>query len=134
MLSSSLVPMKEEVIEDDFFKAFLVTLGYLALLSLLIFIPGIGFIMAPTIGAYVAGYRGGRYSGEWKKVSIIAAIIWSSIFVILMIWIGSSIFPLGYDIKIGIAEITLICIPYVLFIIFCLLGARARFKERTLSL
>jgi len=134
MLSSSLVPMKEEVIEDDFFKGFLVTLGYLALLSLLIFIPGIGFIIVPTIGAYVAGYRGGRYSGEWKKVSIIAAIIWSTIYLILIIWIGISMFPLGYDIEIGTGEIALISISYALFIIFCLLGARARFKERTLSL
>ncbi|UCG69415.1 MAG: hypothetical protein JSV09_16875 [Thermoplasmata archaeon] len=126
--------MKEDEIEEDFLKALLITVGYMALFSLLIFIPLIGFIMAFTIGAYVAGYRGGRYSVDWRKVGLLAAIIWSTILVILLILAMVSMVPFNYDIKIGGWEIAIICIPYILNIIFCVLGARASFKKRAVYL
>ncbi|MEE9150295.1 MAG: hypothetical protein V3U20_00485 [Thermoplasmata archaeon] len=123
--------MKEDEIEENFIKALLVTIGYLALFSLLIFIPPIGFLMAFTIGAYVAGYRGGRHSVDWRKVGLLAAVIWSTILAILLVLVMVSALPFNYDIKIGGWEIVIISIPYALNIIFCVLGAKARFEKRT---
>lgn len=123
--------MKEDEIEEDFLKAILVTIGYLALFTLFIFIPLIGFIMAFTMGAYIAGYRGGRYSVDWRKVGLLAAIIWSTILVILLVLILLAAMPFNYPFKIGGWEVAIICVLYALNIIFCVLGAKARFKKRT---
>jgi hypothetical protein len=122
--------MEEEEIEDNFFKAILVTTGYLAFFTLLIFIPLIGFVLAFTIGPYIAGYRGGRYSVDWRKVGLLSAVIWSTILVIILILIAVSVFPFNYDITIGGGEVVLICIPFALNIIFCVLGAKARFEKK----
>ena len=56
-----LIGMKEYEIEENFLKALLVTLGFMALFTLLIFIPLIGPVLALTFGPYIAGYRGARY-------------------------------------------------------------------------
>lgn len=125
-----MVEMKEYEIEENFFKALLITIGYLALFSLLVFIPLVGFILALTFGAYVAGYRGGSYSVSWRLVGLLAAIIWSTVFVILLLLILLASLPFDYPFVIGGTEVVIICIPYALNIIFCVLGARARFKER----
>ncbi|UCE74318.1 MAG: hypothetical protein JSV56_01070 [Methanomassiliicoccales archaeon] len=125
-----MVLMKGEDIEEDFVRSLLVTLGYLALFSLFIFIPLIGFIIAMTLGAYVAGYRGGKYSVEWRKVPILSAAIWSTIIAVLVIFVIIPILPTDYDLFIGGWEIAIICVPYALNIIFCTLGARAKFKEK----
>jgi hypothetical protein len=125
-----MVSMKEDEIEEDFLKALLITIGYMALFSLLIFIPLIGFIMAFTIGAYVAGYRGGRYSVDWRKVGLLAAVIWSTILVLVLILATISLLPFNFPFRIGAWEIAIICIPYALNIIFCVLGAKASFKQR----
>lgn len=122
--------MKEDEIEEDFLKALLVTIGYLALFSLFIFIPLIGFIIALTIGAYIAGYRGARYSVDWRKLGLLAAVIWSTIFVTVLVLALVSVLPFKYDIEIGGGEVAIICVPYAFNIVFCVLGARARFKER----
>lgn len=116
--------------EENFIKALLITIGYMALFSLFIFIPLIGFMIAITLGAYVAGYRGGNYSVDWRKVGLLAGVIWSTIFILLFILIVMAALPFSYDITIGGWEIFLICIPYASNILFCVLGARARFKER----
>ncbi len=126
--------MKEDEIEDNFLKALLVTLGYLALLSLLILIiPLIGLIVFLTFGAYVAGYKGAKYSVDWRKVGLIAAVIWSTVLIILFFLALVSLPPpLTYDIEIGGWEVALLCIPYALSIIFCVAGARARVKGRAI--
>ena len=123
--------MKEDEIEEDFLKALLVTIGYLALFTLFIFIPLIGFIMAFTMGAYIAGYRGGRYSVDWRKVGLLAAIIWSTILAIILILILLAAMPFNLPVKIGGWEVALICVLYALNIIFCVWGAKARFNKRT---
>ncbi len=134
MLSTCLVPMdaqfSAEESEDDFLKALLVTLGYMALFTLFVFIPLIGFVIAVTLGAYVAGYRGGNYSVNWRYVSIFATVIWSTIFIMIILFIVIPSLPFNYDLKIGGWEIAIICAPYACNMIFCVLGARARFKER----
>ncbi len=124
--------MEEDEIEENFLKALLITLGYLALFSLLIFIPLVGFILVITFGAYVAGYRGGRYSVDWRKVGLLAAVIWSTVLVLLFLWILTSVLPgpIQHDIVIGAGEVALICVPFGFNIVFCVLGAKARFKQR----
>jgi hypothetical protein len=122
--------MEEDEIEENFFKALLVTIGYLALFTLLIFIPLVGFVMAFTIGSYIAGYRGGRYSVDWRKVGLFAAVIWSIILVIIFILLVGIVSPFSYDIKIGGWEVVFICLLLALNIIFCVLGAKARFEKK----
>jgi hypothetical protein len=122
--------MQKEQLEDDIVRSLLVTVGYLALFTLFIFIPLIGFVMVFTLGAYIAGYRGGRYSVEWKKVAFPASIIWSTIFVILVVVLILPALPFAFDIAIGGNEIMLIILVYLFNIVFCALGARARFKEK----
>jgi hypothetical protein len=122
--------MAKNEFEDNFGKAILITTGYLALFSLLIFVPLIGFIIAFSVGAYIAGYRGVRYSIEWKKIGIIPPIIWASVIVSIILFLVVPLFPFGYDLVIGGLEILIILVPYTMGIIFCLMGARARFKEQ----
>jgi hypothetical protein len=126
--------MKEDEIEENFIKALLVTIGYLTLLTLLVFIPLVGWILALTFGAYVAGYRGGRYSVDWRRVGLLAAVIWSTVIVLLILWgiISFLPMPLKHDLVIGGIEIAIICVPFAFNIVFCVLGAKARFKERSI--
>jgi hypothetical protein len=126
--------MTKDEFEDNFGKALLITTGYLALFSLLIFIPLIGFVIAFSVGAYTAGYRGVRYSIEWKKIAIIPPIIWSSIFVLIILILVLPRFPFAFDLFIGVGEILIIIVPYVMSIIFCTMGARTRFKEQAVYL
>lgn len=126
--------MKSENFEDDFIKALLVTLGYFALFTLFIFIPLVGFVMAFTLGAYIAGYRGSKYSVDWKKIAILGAIIWSTLLIIVILFWVIPILPFNYDMVIGGWEIVLITFLYIINTIFCLMGARARFKERAVPL
>jgi hypothetical protein len=125
-----LIRMRESDIEENFTKALLITIGYMALLTLLIFIPLIGPVLALTFGPYIAGYSGGRYSVAWRLLGLTAAIIWSSIFVLIFLFITLEALPFSYPLQIGGFEIAIICIPYILNIIFCVLGARAKFIER----
>jgi hypothetical protein len=134
MLSTSLNCMKSDNYEDDFVKALLVTLAYFALFSILILIPLIGFVIAFTLGAYIAGYRGTKYSVDWKKIAIIGSIIWSTILILITIFWIIPILPFRYDLEVGGWEIVVISFPFTLNIIFCLLGARARFKEKAVYL
>jgi hypothetical protein len=124
--------MKEDEIEDNFFTALLVTLGYMALLLLLIIlIPLVGIIVFLTIGAYIAGYKGAKYSVDWRKVGLLAAVIWITFLIIIFFVALTSLPPpLTYDVEIGGWEVALICIPYALSIVFCVAGARARVKGR----
>ena len=123
--------IKEDEIEDNFFKALLITLGLLALFSLFIFIPLVGWFIAATWGAYYASYRGARYSVNWRILGLVAAAIWATVIAIIAIIIINSIqLPFISDIYIGASEIALICTLYILYIVFCVLGARARFQER----
>jgi hypothetical protein len=122
--------MKEYEIEENFLKALLVTLAFMALFTLLIFIPLIGPVLALTFGPYIAGYRGARYSVAWRLLGLISAIIWSTVFVLIFLFVALAALPFSYPITIGGFEIAILCIPYILNIIFCVLGARARFIER----
>jgi hypothetical protein len=126
--------MKSENIEDDFLKALLVTLAYFALFSILILIPLVGFVIAFTLGAYVAGYRGTKYSVDWKKIALLSSIIWSTILILITIFWIIPILPFRYDLVIGGWEIAIIIFAFILNIVFCLLGARARFKEKAVYL
>jgi hypothetical protein len=126
--------MKSENFEDDFIKALLVTLAYFALFTLFIFIPLVGFVIAFTLGAYIAGYRGSRYSVDWKKIAIFGAIIWSTILLLVILFLVLPSLPFSYDLIIGGWEMVLIAFLYIMNTIFCLMGARARFKERAVPL
>ena len=133
MLSTCLVsmvaPNSSHESEEDLLKAVLVTIGYMALFTLFIFIPLIGFVIAISLGAYWAGYKGANYSVDWRKLGIIAAVIWSTIFIMIFLFLVIPSLPFDYDIKIGGWEIAIICIPYASNMLFCVLGARTRFKE-----
>ena len=122
--------MNKNEFEDNFGKALLITTGYLALFSLLIFIPLIGFVIAFSAGAYIAGYRGVKYSIEWKKIALIPPIIWTSVLVSIVLFLIIPRIPFSYDLFIGGREILIIILPYAMSIIFCTMGARARFKEQ----
>lgn len=126
-----LVTMQEDEIEENFLKGLAVTIGFLALFSLFILIPFLGPFIAATYGAYVAGYRGARYSVDWRKLGLAAATIWATALILLAILIIDSIpLPFISEIEIGPAEITILLIIYILFIVFCALGARTRFQQR----
>ena len=75
---------------------------------------------------------GGRYSVDWRKVGLLAALIWSTILVILLIYVVVPSLPFDYDIVIGGWEVAILCVPYALNIIFCVSGAKARFKKRAI--
>jgi hypothetical protein len=122
--------MNKNEFEDDFGKALLITTGYLALFSLFIFIPLIGFVIAFSLGAFIAGYRGSKYSIEWKKIALFAPIIWTTILISIVIFLIIPRFPFSYELYIGGLEIAIMIIPYAMTIIFCAMGARARFKEQ----
>jgi len=122
--------MEKEVVEDDFLRAFLVTLGYMALFTLFLFIPLIGFVLAFTLGPYIAGYRGGRYTVEWKKAAFGASFLWTSILIIIIIFLVLPMFPMGFELKIGGQEMLIIALVYAVNILFCAFGAMTRFKER----
>ena len=126
-----MVVMQEDEIEENFLKGLAVTIGFLALFSLFILIPFLGPFIAATYGAYFAGYRGARYSVDWRKLGLSASVIWATVLIIVAIIIIDNI-PLRFisEIHLGAAEIAIICIIYILFIVFCALGARARFQER----
>lgn len=125
------VTMQEDEIEENFPKALLVTIGILALFSLFIFIPLIGWVIAATFGAYISGYRGARYSVNWRFLGLTAAIIWATVMIILtIIAINSISLPFISAVEIGAAEIAIICTVYILYILFCVMGARARFQLR----
>lgn len=122
--------MDKNEFEDDFGKALLITTGYLALFSLFILIPLIGFVIAFTLGAYIAGYRGSRYSIEWKKIAVFAPIIWISTLISIVIFLIIPRLPFTYELVIGGLEIVMVIIPYAMTMIFCAMGARARVKEQ----
>jgi hypothetical protein len=122
--------MRPDEEDENFTKALLISIGYMALFTLFVFIPLVGFVIAISLGAYVAGYRGANYSVNWRKIGLLAGLIWSTIFIMIFLLIGMALLPLDNDIEIGGAEIMIICIPYAANILFCALGARARFKER----
>jgi len=125
------VTMQEDEIEENFLKGLAVTIGFLALFSLFIFIPFLGPFIAATYGAYIAGYRGARYSVDWRKLGLGASLIWATVVIVVAIIVIDNIpLPFISEIEIGAAEIAILCTIYILFIVFCALGARTRFQQR----
>lgn len=112
---------------DGFLKGLLVTLGYYALFSLLIFIPLIGFLLIATLGAYMAGQRGGRYISDWALLGLIAAVIWTTVIVVTLLYIIITFMSgmVEYPFVIGGFEIAIIIMAYALNILFCVMGTKA---------
>jgi hypothetical protein len=71
---------------ERFDKAFVISLGIYALLSLLIFIPVIGPLMVATLVPYIACNRGCRYVSKLNgiQIGLLIGIIWSIIEVYLL--------------------------------------------------
>jgi hypothetical protein len=58
-------------------------------------------------------------------------VIWATVVIIVAIIVIDNIpLPFISEIEIGAAEITILSVIYILFIVFCALGARARFQQR----
>jgi hypothetical protein len=112
-------------LEERFDKAFAISLGLIALLSLLFFIPLIGPIMGLTLVPYLACNRGCRYvtKANGLQVGILVGAIWSIIEVYLMFqildYVSISVSPPG--IITGL-DITVIILLFTANLIFCMLG------------
>lgn len=117
---------------DDFLKGLLVTLGYYALFSLLIFIPLVGFLLIATFGAYLAGQRGGRYVSDWALLGLIAAIIWTTMILVILLYILITVMSrmVEYPFVIGGFEVAIIFMAYALNILFCVMGTKSRSIEK----
>jgi hypothetical protein len=87
-------PVKEKtLIEQRFDKAFLLSLGVIALLTLTIFIPVFGPLMVATLVPYLACSIGCRYVDKHNgiQVGILIGILWSIVELYLIFQILSQI-------------------------------------------
>ncbi len=120
---------------DNFLKGLLITLGYYALFSLLILVPLIGFLLIATIGAYMAGQRGGRYVSDWALLGLIAAVIWTTLILVILLYIIVTVMStmVEYPFVIGGFEIAIIFTAYALNILFCVMGTKAGVENKVKS-
>jgi hypothetical protein len=111
--------------DERFDKAFAISLGLIALLSLLLLIPFIGPFMGLTLVPYLACNRGCRYVSKVNglQVGILVGAIWSIIEIFLMFqildYVKISVSTPG--IKTGL-DLTIIIILFTANLIFCMLG------------
>ena len=105
---------------------FIVTLGLLALLSFLFFIPLLGLLFLFVLSPYMAGFAGAKYvsgrNGVWVAGS--AAFFWS----LSLAFVLPPVFtmPMNMDVSWGMLEIFVISLLLASNVFFCILGARAR--------
>jgi hypothetical protein len=112
-------------LEERFDKAFAISLGLIALFSLLLLIPFIGPVMGLTLGPYLACNRGCRHVNKINglQVGLLVGAIWSIIELYLMFqilnYVKISVSTPG--IKSGI-DLTIIILLFSANLIFCMLG------------
>lgn len=106
-----------EETEERYDKAFFVTLGLIALLSLLIFIPGIGFILVLTLAPFIAGYFGSKYvtKKDGIQIGVIIGIIWTAIELFI-------IFQIAKSMNMSLIEPGIYSAfdAFIIFLVFCL--------------
>ena len=110
---------------EDFLKGFVVTFFYFIVLMALIFIPPspLGIALAITIGPFVAGYKGGHYTLNWKWLGLLAAVIWSSLQLMLILYLAEMFSYYG-EAVVGTLEMALILFLFLFNIVFCTIGAK----------
>lgn len=111
--------------EERFDKAFALSLGLIALLSLLIFIPLIGPLLGLTLVPYLACDRGCRYvkSRNGIHVGFMVGIVWSSIELYILFQALESIkVSLGDPGIFTVTDMAVIVTIYVATTIFCIIG------------
>lgn len=104
-------------------KAIGIGLTTIALLNLLVFIPGAGWFLIFTLAPLLAGYFSGRYEKNYKNV-LCVGVTWSTIQIILLITVLSSVFT-SISISFGVSEFFIIILVFVFNTGFCVLGNRS---------
>lgn len=114
-----------EVPEERFDKAFGLSLGLIALLSLLVFIPVLGWLLCLTLVPYLACNLGCRYVSKRNgiQVGILIGIVWSIIELYIL-------FQILTIIKISLAnpgiysglDMAIIILIFIANILFCMFG------------
>jgi hypothetical protein len=129
--------MQEDEVQivERFDKAFVISLGLIALLSLLIFIPGLGPVMLLSVIPYVSCNIGCRYVSKRNgiQVGILIGIIWSIVECYLL-------FQFLREVMISVSEpairtsvdVFIIILIFTANLIFCIIGGYtggAKFEE-----
>jgi len=95
----------------------------IALLNLLVFIPGAGWFLIFTLAPLLAGYFSGRQVKKWRN-ALCVGVIWSAIQIIIFMTVLSSIFTF-LSISLGVSEFFIIILVFVFNTNFCVLGNRS---------
>jgi hypothetical protein len=106
-------------------KSLLLGLGIIAILNLLVLIPGSGIFLILTLAPLIAGYISAKYEKARNYRNAIAiGIVWSIIQILIILTLVFSILP-GIVPKIGVLEIFILILIFVCNIGFCVLGNRS---------
>ncbi len=116
---------EDKALVERFDKAFLISLGLIALLSLLIFIPLIGPALALSLVPYLACNRGCRYVGKRNglQVGFLVGFVWAIIelYILFQILGQFKMSVAGPGIQTNL-DIVIIGVLFIANIIFCMIG------------
>jgi hypothetical protein len=115
----------KQPIEQRFDKAFIISLGIIAILSLLAFIPILGPLLALTLVPYLACNLGCKYVNKMNgaQVGIIVGILWSIVEINLLLQILSFVtISVGKPVIKESIDYLIIFTIFILNIIFCMIG------------
>lgn len=105
-------------------KSFLLGLATIAILNLLVFVPGSGLFLALTLAPLIAGYSCAKYEkARDYKNAIAIGIAWSALQLLLILTLVQSLFP-NIAPKLGFFEIFIFALIFICNTIFCALGNR----------
>ncbi|MEW6070769.1 MAG: hypothetical protein AB1485_09150 [Candidatus Thermoplasmatota archaeon] len=103
-------------------KSLFIGLGIIAMLNLLVLIPGSGFFLILTIAPLLAGYICAKYEKVKNyRNAVVIGISWSAVqtaFILLLAFSILSAIPL----TVGICEILIFATIFICNTCFCILG------------
>lgn len=127
---------EEEVqLVERFDKAFLISLGLIALFSLLIFIPFLGPVMLLSVIPYISCNIGCRYVSKRNgiQVGILLGIIWSIVeFYLLFQFLREVMISVSEPAIKTTVDVIIIVLIFTANLIFCIIGGYtggAKFEE-----
>lgn len=118
--------------EIKFFKGVGISLLLLVMMSVFIFIPPIilGWTLLLIVAPVIAGFYGGRqYPKKGFKIGATAGFIWSMIFIIVLLWLFSTILPF-MEVRFGDLEFLFIIAIFTLNTLLCGFGGRFAKKKK----
>jgi hypothetical protein len=83
----------------------------------------------------MAGQRGGRYVSDWALLGLIAAVIWTTVIIVILLYILVTVMSVmvEYPFIIGGFEIAIILMAYALNILFCVMGTKAGVANKAIK-